>query len=523
MTDASHQNWRPASNPWAVAWVVTLAVFMEILDTTIVNVALPHVAGSLSASYDESTWVLTSYLVANGIVLPISAFLSRVFGRKQFFLICIVMFTVCSFLCGIATELWQIILFRILQGFFGGGLQPTQQSVLLDYFKPEDRGKAFGLSSIAIIVAPVLGPTLGGWITDNYSWRWVFFINIPVGIVTVLAIYQLLEDPPWERKSEEKLSVDWAGISLIALGLGCLQVMLDRGEDEDWFASDFTRTFAVLTFIGIIGAIYWLLYAKKPVVDLRCMADKNFAVSSLLMAGMAMILYGSSVVIPQLAQQDLGYTATWSGMVLSPGAVLIVLTIPLVLKMMPIVQTRWIIAFGFFCLGAAFWWSRSLTPDIDFETLVLFRSAQSIGLGFLFVPLTTIAFITIPRQLNADAAALFTMFRNVAGSIGISLSTAAITERSQAHSAHLAYHATPFDEQFQQAIRSTAEAIRNFTSLTGDPLSAATGQMYKAMIEQSRFLAYIDVFTLLSVVAILLIPFCLLLSPIKSEGSAGAH
>ena len=264
MTDHSHDSWKPASNPWAVAIVVTLAVFMEILDTTIVNVALPHVAGSLSSSYDESTWVLTSYLVANGIVLPISAFLSRVFGRKQFFLICIVMFTVCSFLCGIATELWQIILFRVMQGFFGGGLQPTQQSVLLDYFKPEDRGKAFGLSSIAIIVAPVLGPTLGGWITDNYSWRWVFFINIPVGIVTVLAIYQLLEDPPWESKSKEKLTIDWTGIGLIALGLGCLQVMLDRGEDEDWFYSNFIRTFAVLTLIGIIGAIYWLVYAKKP-------------------------------------------------------------------------------------------------------------------------------------------------------------------------------------------------------------------------------------------------------------------
>lgn len=366
--------------------MVTLAVFMEILDTTIVNVALPHVAGSLSASYDESTWVLTSYLVANGIVLPISAFLSRLFGRKQFFLICIVMFTICSFLCGIATELWQIILFRVMQGFFGGGLQPTQQSVLLDYFKPEDRGKAFGLSSIAIIVAPVLGPTLGGWITDNYSWRWVFFINIPVGIVTVLAIYQLLEDPPWEKKSEEKLTVDWTGIGLIALGLGCLQVMLDRGEDDDWFYSNFIRTFAVLTLVGIIGAIYWLMYAKKPVVDLHCMKDRNFAISSLLMAGMAMILYGSSVVIPQLAQQDLGYTATWSGLVLSPGAVLIVLTIPLVLKLMPVVQTRWIIAFGFTCLAVSFFWSRTLTPDIDFETLVLFRSAQSIGLGFLFVP-----------------------------------------------------------------------------------------------------------------------------------------
>ncbi|MGB9096934.1 DHA2 family efflux MFS transporter permease subunit [Erwinia sp.] len=518
------ESWKPASNPWLVAMTVTLAVFMEILDTTIVNVALPHVAGSLSSSYDESTWVLTSYLVANGIVLPISAFLSRVFGRKQFFLICIVMFTICSFLCGIATELWQIILFRVLQGFFGGGLQPVQQSVLLDYFKPEDRGKAFGLSSIAIIVAPVLGPTLGGWITDNYSWRWVFFINIPVGIFSVMAIYQLLEDPPWERKwAKGKLNIDYIGIGLITLGLGCLQVMLDRGEDDDWFSSNFIITFAILTAIGLVGAVYWLLYAKKPVVDLHVLKDKNFAVASLLMAGMAAILYGSSVVIPQLAQQDLGYTATWSGLVLSPGAVLIVLSIPLVLKLMPIIQTRWIIAFGFTCLFVSFVYSATLTPNVDFTTLVLMRSAQTIGLGFLFVPLTTIAFVTIPQRLNADASALFTMCRNVAGSIGISLSTAMITERAQVRSANMVHNMSPLNEPFNLTVERWAQGVRDFTTAVGDPVTIATGQLYKEMIAQARILAYVDVFMGLSLVALVLIPFCLLLAPIKSEGSAGAH
>ncbi|ATA23047.1 EmrB/QacA family drug resistance transporter [Brenneria goodwinii] len=518
------QSWRPAGNPWLVAITVTLAVFMEILDTTIVNVALPHVAGSLSSSYDESTWVLTSYLVANGIVLPISAFLSRVFGRKQFFLICIVMFTVCSFLCGIATELWQIILFRVMQGFFGGGLQPVQQSVLLDYFKPEDRGKAFGLSAIAVIVAPVLGPTLGGWITDNYSWRWVFFINIPVGIFSVLAIYQLLEDPPWERKmAKGKLSIDYIGIGLLTLGLGCLQVMLDRGEDDDWFHSNFIITFAVLTAIGLVGAVYWLLYAKKPVVDLYCLKDRNFAASSVLMAGMAMILYASAVVIPQLAQQDLGYTATWSGMILSPGAVLVVLTIPIALKLMPLVQTRWMIASAFATLAASFVYSSQLAPNIDFTTLVLMRSAQTIGLGFLFVPLTTIAFVTIPRRLNADASALFTMCRNVAGSIGISLSTAMLTERQQVHSANMVHNMSALNEPFNQTIERWAQAIRDFSTMAGDPVTLATGQMYKEMIVQARMLAYIDVFKGLSIIALLLIPFCLLLAPIKSKGSAGAH
>ena len=518
------RHWRPAGNPWVVAWVVTLAVFMEILDTTIVNVALPHVAGTLSSSYDESTWVLTSYLVANGIVLPISAFLSRVFGRKQYFLLCIGMFTICSFLCGIATELWQMILFRVLQGFFGGGLQPVQQSVLLDYFKPEDRGKAFGLSSIAIIVAPVVGPTLGGWITDNYSWRWVFLINIPIGILTLIAIFQLLEDPPWERRVKgRKLSIDYTGIGLIALGLGCLQVMLDRGEDDDWFSSNFIRLFAGLTVVGLVGAVYWLLYAKKPVVDLRCLKDRNFAVSSLLMAGMAMILYGSSVAIPQLAQQELGYTATLSGLVMSPGAILIVLSIPLVLKLMPIVQTRWLVAFGFSLLAVAFIYSSRLVPNVDYFTLMMMRSAQSIGLGFLFVPLTTVAYITLAPQLNADASALFTMFRNVAGSVGISLSTAAITERSQVHSAYLAHNMTPLNEQFQQAVNNGAAAVRNFSQQIGDPVQVATGQLYQQMVVQARILSYIDVFAICAVVAFILIPFCLLLSPVKSEGNAGAH
>jgi len=403
-------------------------------------------------------------------------------------------------------------------------LQPVQQSVLLDYFKAEDRGKAFGLSSIAIIVAPVIGPTLGGWITDNYSWRWVFFINIPVGILTVMAIYQLLEDPPWERKWDKgRLKIDYIGISLITLGLGCLQVFLDRGEDEDWFASHFIRLFAMLAVIGIIGAIYWLLYARKPVVDLSVMKDRNFWVAGLLMAGMAMILYGSSVVLPQLAQQDLGYTATWSGLVLSPGAILIVLTIPIVLKLMPIVQTRYIIAFGFTCLASAFFYSTRLTPNVDFTTLVLMRSAQSIGLGFLFVPLTTIAFITVPQRLNADASALFTMFRNVAGSIGISLSTAGITERMQTRSATMVHNMSPLNEPYNLTLQHWADSIRNFTTAVGDPLVLASGQLYQEMIAQARILAYIDVFTGLSIVALLLIPFCWLLSPIKSEGSAGAH
>ncbi|MGI4856513.1 MAG: DHA2 family efflux MFS transporter permease subunit [Janthinobacterium lividum] len=522
---SSHDpNWRPSVNPWVVAIVVTLAVFMEILDTTIVNVALPHVAGTLSSSYDESTWVLTSYLVANGIALPISAFLTRLIGRKRYFLICIGMFTVCSLLCGIATELWQLILFRIMQGFFGGGLQPVQQSVLLDYFAPKDRGRAFGLSSIAIIVAPVIGPTLGGWITDNYSWRWVFLINVPVGILTTLAVAHLLEDPPWEGKAKKgSLTIDYVGIGLIALGLGCLQVVMDRGEDDDWFSSSFIRLFAVLTATGLVGAVYWLLYTKKPVVDLRVLKDRTFAAASVLMSGMALILYASSVLIPQLAQQQLGYTATLSGLVLSPGAILIVLSIPLVLKLMPVVETRYLILTGFAIMAGGFFYSSNLVPGIDFKTLVWMRSSQSLGLGFLFVPLTTIAFISLPQRLNADASALFTMFRNVAGSIGISLATAGVTERSQVHSAHLVRNLTPLNEPYNQAVQQWTDAIRNFSLSAGDAGSAATGQLYQTLLSQSRVLAYSDMFAACAILALVMIPFCFLLTSVKSSGNAGAH
>nr|MBA2815040.1 Multidrug resistance protein B [Candidatus Pantoea persica] len=279
------------------------------------------------------------------------------------------------------------------------------------------------------------------------------------------------------------------GIGLITLGLGCLQMFLDRGEDEDWFESHFIVLFAVLALVSIVGAVYWLMYARRLVVDILVMKDRNFWVSGLLMAGMAMILYGSSVVLTQLAQQDLGYTATWSRLLLSPGAILIVLTIPLVINLMPRVQTRYIIAFGFTCLSLAFMYSSTLTPDVDFETLVLMRSAQSIGLGFLFVPLNTIAFVTIPQRLNADASALFTMFRNVAGSIGISLSTAAITEREQVRLAHMVHNMSPLNEPFNITLQQWAAAIRDFTSALGDPMTLATGQLYQEMVAQARILA----------------------------------
>ena len=520
---ASGAQWRPKGNPWAIAVAVTLAAFMEVLDTTIVNVALPHIAGTLSVSYDEATWALTSYLVANSIVLPISAFFSRLLGRKRYFLICIMAFTACSFLCGIASSLPQLIVFRIMQGFFGGGLQPNQQSIILDTFPPSQRGRAFSLTALATVVAPVLGPTLGGWITDTFSWRWVFYINVPVGLLTTFAVMNLVDDPPWQRK-QSKVSIDYIGISLITITFAAFQIMLDRGEDDDWFSSTFIRTCAVFASVGCATAVAWLLYAAKPVVNLRVLKDRNFALGCAAIAVFAMILYGSSILIPQLAQQHLGYTATLAGLVLSPGALAIIGLIPIVGLVMPRVQTRFVLCAGFFLMGCGLLYSRNIAPNVDFLHLVLMRAAQAAPLAFLFVPASVLAYQTVPRRLAGDAAALFTMFRNVAGSVGISLSTALIVTRTQIHMAYLSEHQARSDAVFQNTLQQFAQAIRNLGTTVGDAAQVALGRAYSQLIAQAGLLSYMDVFLYFAVLAFAFVPFTLMFSPVKKAGGApGGH
>lgn len=518
---AGEIQWKPKHNPWAITVVVTLAAFMEILDTTIVNVALPHIAGSLSSSNDEATWVLTSYLVANAIVLTISGWLSTMIGRKRYFLICITMFTVCSFLCGIAGSLQQLIIFRLLQGFFGGGMQPSQQSIILDIFPPARRGAAFGVTAIATIVAPVLGPTLGGFITDSYNWRWIFFANIPVGVIAVFFISVLVEDPPWHRKTSWR--IDYIGLSLITLGLGCLQVMLDRGEDEDWFGSPFIRLMGVMTVLGILGAIGWLLIAKKPIVNLDVFKDKNFATGSVCISATGAVLYAGAVIIPLFTQSVLSYNATLAGLILSPGGIIVILLIPIVGLLMRWVQTRFIIAIGFFIMGSAFIYSSRLTPTIDFETLVIMRSAQTAGLAFLFVPISTIAFTTLPRELNADATALFTMFRNVFGSIGISISTALITERTQVHRSYLAQWTTPFHQPFNELIARNERTLRTMGRAADAVHDIAVWKAYEAFRTQAALLAYSDVFLYCAIVAFAVVPFCFFMSSGKGGGGGAMH
>ena len=525
-TDKSDAAWRPAANPWAIAVVVTLAAFMEILDTTIVNVSLPHIAGSVSASYDDSTWALTSYLVANGIVLPISGFIGRLIGRKRYFLICIAMFTLTSFLCGTSTSLGELIVFRLLQGFFGGGLQPNQQSIILDTFEPAQRGKAFGVVAIAVIFAPIIGPTLGGWITDNYSWRWIFFINIPVGIFAFFAVTALVEDPPWVKRNRAKVrDFDYIGLGLIALGLGSLQVMLDRGEDDDWFGSPLIVICAILAVLGIAGAIAWLLTAKRPIVNLRAFANRNFAVGSVMIFGIGAILYSGAVLIPQLAQQRLGYTATLAGLVLSPGAALILVLIPIVGRVLPYIQTRYIIGFGFFTLGCAYGYAHGVTPDATFTTLALMRATQTLGLAFLFVPTSAITYSTMPRALNGDASSLYVMLRNVAGSIGISLATAGVTERTQIRQSYLAGHLNAFNPAFNDYLAHAEQALLGMGRSAGQVTNQAMGLALQTLNLQAAVLAYRDVFAYCAIAAFCIVPVTFLFEARTTRGASagGGH
>src|SRR5882757_3908522 len=384
---------RPAINPWIIAMAVTLATFMEVLDTSIANVSLPHIAGSLSAGTDESTWVLTSYLVSNAIVLPLSGWISSIIGRKRFYMSCVAIFTVSSFLCGLAPNLGMLIFFRILQGIGGGGLQPSEQAILADTFPPAKRGMAFAVYGLAVVLAPAIGPTLGGWITDNFTWRWIFLLNIPVGILSLMLTSRLIQDPPhMKRKKLSETRIDYIGLGFVALGLGTLQVVLDKGQREDWFESHFILILSLICAASLIFVVIWEWKHKDPIIDLHLFRDRTFGISNLLMFMLGFALLGSTLLLPLFMQTLLGYSAEQSGLALMPGGFTIMLLLPLVGFLLSRYSPRWLLVFGLVVLSGSLFHMAGFDLAIDFRTAAIARMFQAAGMAFLFVPINTAAY-----------------------------------------------------------------------------------------------------------------------------------
>jgi MFS transporter, DHA2 family, multidrug resistance protein len=506
-------------NPWLIGVVVSMAAFMEVLDTSIANVALPHIAGNLGASNDESTWVLTTYLVSNAVVLPISGFLVDWLGRKRFFLTCIVFFTVSSFLCGLAPSLGLLLLFRILQGAFGGGLQPMTQAILADTFPPEKRGLAFALYGVTIVCAPAIGPTLGGWITDNYSWRWIFYINVPVGILAVLLVTQFLQDPPHLSRPKGAMSrFDSIGFGLLAVGVGALQVALDKGQEDDWFGSRFIATLIILAVVGLVSLVIWEWRHEEPIVDVRLFKLFNFASCSVMMFVLGIVLFSSTVLLPQFLQTLMGYTAQKAGMVLSVAAILLLLLTPVVGRLAARFQARHLLAFGWITLAMAMYLtSKRIDLLISFRAATWLRIWQYLPIAFLFVPLTMAAYVGLPAEKSNAAAGLINFVRNIGQSVGTSVVTTVIARRSQYHQAVLAeYTRSP---RFDAAVAELTSRLTRFGVSTHSAHEQALARMYGMVMQQAQALSYVDVYWLLAMTSALMCLLSFLLA--KNRPGAG--
>src|SRR3984893_1243478 len=515
--------WRPKYNPWLIAVVVALAAFMEVLDTSIANVALPYMAGSLGASNDQSTWVLTSYLVSNAIILPISGWLAGTFGRKRFFMACLSVFTVSSLLCGLAPSLGLLLLFRVLQGAGGGGLQPMAQAILADTFPPQQRGLAFALYGITAIMAPTIGPTLGGWITFSYSWRWIFFINIPVGIATWFLVRRFVEDPPYlSRLKAAGVKLDYVGIGLLTLGIGALQVLLDKGQEDDWFGSRFITTLIIVATVCLISLVIWEWFHKSPIIDVRMFRSFNFASANLMMFTLGILLFSSLVLMPQFLQTLVGYTSQLAGFALSAGGLVLLFETPVVGQLTTKIQARYLIAFGWLALSVAMYYStQRIDLQISFKAATSLRIAQVIGLGFLFAPITLVAYVGIAPEKNNSVAGIVNFMRNMGSSVGTSLVTTLIARRSQFHQARLVEHARVDNPNFANAAKGLAQHLATSGVGKREALTVAYARIYQLLQAQAASLAYIDTFMVLAVGAGIM--FCLAFVLKKNEpGSGGA-
>ena len=519
--------WKPRYNPWIVALTVTMATFMEVLDTSIANVALPHIAGGLSATQDELTWVLTSYLVSNAIVLPISAWLSVLVGRKRFYMTCVTLFTISSFLCGLAPTLGILVLCRVMQGLGGGGLATSEQAILADTFSVEKRGMAFAVYGMAVVLAPAIGPTLGGWITDNYSWRWIFYINVPVGLISLYLTNKIVEDPPYmesERRKTLRNPIDYMGLGLIVVGIGCLQIALDKGQELDWFSS---RAIVSLFVIALVTLTWFAVNEWKhsnPILDVRLLQSRNFATAAFMMFVLGMVLFGTTVLIPQFLQVLMGYSAESSGKALSAGAVVLIFMMPVVGQLVSRVDPRFLIAIGFTATAAALYHMTTINLDIDFRTAALYRVYQTIGLAFIFIPINTLSYVGIPRNKSNQVSGITNLARNLGGSIGISMLSTWLQRLAQGHQVYLTAHAAAGDPVVSQRIAGMTQTFIS-QGLPPDQANARAWSFLSRIVSaQASTLAYIDIISIMALAILCLAPCAFLMRrPQKGARPAAAH
>lgn len=508
---------RQETNPWLVALAVILPTFMEVLDTSIASVALPYIAGSLSASNDEATWVLTSYLVANAIVLPVSSWCAQRFGRKRFLLICIVIFTISSFMCGAATSLGMILVARAVQGAGGGALQPISQAILLESFPEEKRGQAMALFGFGVVVAPILGPTLGGYLTDAYSWRWAFYINIPVGILALIMISRFVKDPDYIRDAKPG-PLDGIGLGLLAVWLGCLQIILDKGQEDDWFGAIWIRWATVILIIAFVTFVIRMLRQKRPLVNLRVFVHRNFTLGCILIALFGGCIYGLITLLPLFYQEVLGYTAFNAGVAVSPRGLGAVIAMPIIGLLTAKIDNRWLIGGGFLLFGICGIWFAEVNLVLSPWSFLWAIILSGFGSGMVFVPLSTTTMARLSNEEIGNASGLYNLLRNVGGSVGISITNTMLARHSQLHQTNLIQNLTPSSRVYQQQLRQGATAL---APKIGAAMADAgiLGRIYHSLNVQALLLSYVDDFRYLAVASFMCLPVVFMLR--KTVGRKG--
>ena len=508
-------------NKWIITLTVMLPTLIEIIDTSVVNVALDHIRGSLSAGIDESTWTITSYLVSNAIIIPMTGWLSRVFGRKKYLILSISVFTISSFLCGAAWSLQSLVFFRILQGIGGGALQPLSQSILLETFPPRQHGIAMAAFGVGIMFGPIIGPLLGGWITDNWSWHWIFFINIPIGIISILLTMLFITDPPYMKQA--RMKIDYWGLALLALGLGCLQIVLDKGQQENWFSSSFIVWLSLISVISMIAFVINEFYARHPIVNLRAFNNISFSTGNIVMFLGFFNLFASIVLLPIYLQTLMGYTSFLAGFVLGPGGIATLIALPLAGSLVNKINPKALLSFGIAVNAYATYLMSNFSLEADFYTVIWPRIVLGVGMGFFFIPLTTMTMSGIRKEDMGNASAIYNLLRNLGGSFGVAFVTTVLSRRAQFHQNRLVENLTPFDRTYQIFSEQSAQFLqyRGMESSLSD--QGALGTMYRELLRQASMLSFNDAFRIVSIIMLCVLPLVLFMKRAKTTGPPGMH